>query len=571
MDQRRVDRTRRTADARPVKVRHLQGAAGSTPPPPTGGVDRPAPKGAAEAAARLARRPELAATAPSVTVRRSRLDHLTSGRAFDAKAARALQAITGQAISADGLTRLYEKALPTAPGLAPTRVRLTGAAEGDHFAFTVTWVDNLKQRIATARRRLVRHEDGSLELYRHGTWLDQDQRGRGFAAQVLRAELGLLLALGDHPEDKLTLWAGGARDPKGRGLQSVGTYLWAKAGFDVAEAPSALAMSGDKPRCEDDPGPEALSDFALMQRQLGDWVASELAAGTLSAEAADRLRAASTPHAIAQLEGGKAFLLSDAAPRWAGTLSIRDEAGARGRVDDYIRQAGEAAAEAGARIVSGWQDGLRSDTVADVKAALEAVGRHGGVALAPDLEAVAARWPDLADQVRATQLKIRGRYRPPRPKVTYVTRGGRTETFSLPPAHADLQRMKAPKLASIAVGDEDFRRAQAALQQLAGQHLDKAPKLVLEAAEKVYARFADDEERWLTRQAAVRVLERIPDEAGIPALVKASKTEDEINVMVAIHRALDTAEHPSAVVPGEKLEGRIERMKEEIERALAEL
>ncbi|MCB9647489.1 MAG: hypothetical protein H6730_12940 [Deltaproteobacteria bacterium] len=506
--------------------------------------------------------------------RRLRLDHLTSGKRFDPRCTEALVRITGHAITLDGLARAYEKALPSHGVLAAARVRVTGAVERDGFAYTVTFVDNMQRRIATTRRRLVRGEDGALELYQHGTWLDEDQRGRGFAARMLKQELGLLSALSEHPDTRMTLWAGGARDPHRGVFQSLGTYVWAKAGFALAADPSPLAAGPDKPRCEDDPGREALGDLALMRRQLLRWVEGQVAAGAVTPEAAAAAEAAvlETPQDFAGLGPGglgRAFLLSDAAPRWPGVLYVNR--GGLEQAEAWVQAALTKGGEAELALGRSLQEDLRSGDDDRVRAALAHVGRAGGAAFVEPLLALEAARPELAEAVKDALLKVRGRWSPPKPKVTYTTHGGRAQAFTLPPQFAELARHSPPKLASLAASDPDFRLAQAALQQLADKHLDKAPKTVADAAAQLFARFTGDDDRWLARQAAVQVLARIPSEGGVPALIEASKVEDDINVMIAIHRALEGAEHPAAVEPSEVLGLRIEALKAEIERALAEL
>lgn len=418
--------------------------------------------------------------------------------------------------------------------------------------------------------------------------------GRGFAAQILRQELGMLTALSSHPETRLTLWAGGARDPqRGGALQSVGVYVWAKAGFEAAPAPSTLASGGDKPRCEDDPGRAELSDVALMRRQLGRWLDAQVEAGTLTPEAAAEVktRAATLaqPHDFAALTGGaeafpiqvgegpkagalgKAFLLSAHAPRWEGALKVNQAGPAMARAEAWVTAALARGGAVEAQQAEAWQAALRSGDDAKLTEALLHIGRAGGAALIEPLLALKAARPDLEAAVKDALLKVRGRWTPPRPKVTYAAPGGRNQAFTLPPQFAELAKLAPAKLLVIAVSDPDHRRAQAALQQLADKHLDKAAPVVEEAASKLYARFAGDEDRWLLRQAAVQILGKLPQEAGIPALVEASRVEDDINVMISIQRVLDNAEHPAAVEPAEQLGQRIEAMKAEIEKALAEL
>lgn len=569
------------------------------PPPEAAQVKRPlaVPSG-------QVRVPNLAATAPTVALaatperpraglRKARLDHLTSGARFNVSGTKALKAITGQAITLDGLTRLYEKALQSSGLMAHSRVRITGAAQKDHFAYTVTYVDNQQRRVATARRRLVRHEDGSMELYRHGTWVDPEQRGRGFAANMLRQEFGMITALSDHPNTRLTLWAGGARNPKkSADVQNVGVYLWAKAGFSTADTPSSLALGGDKPRCEDDPGREALSDLGIMQRQFGLWLDAQVDSGGLSSKEAQSLRSKAQrfedPFEFAELSHGdatfdakvgdaqrpcalgKAFLLSPLSPRWEGALLVNQASPGMARVEGYLAEAAAKEGKAEATQTEGWLADLGSEDPARQKSALATIGALGGTGFVPALNELLMTQPEQADVVKETLQKVRGRWKPPRAKITYSTHGGQARVFTLPNQYAELAKLSVGRLASIAVSDPDHRRGQAALQQLATSHMEKASRTVLEAATKVYAAYPDDE-RWLVRQSAVQILSKVPDEAGIPALIEASKSEDDINIMVALHRTLDNAEHPAAVEPAERLAVRIEVMKAEIEKALAEL
>lgn len=584
-----------------MKILAKKAQATADAPPPATAVPT---KSSAPTLSGQLRAPNLVATAPvdghtqaperaRAGLRKARLDHLTSGRRFDVQGSKSLKAITGQAITLDGLTRLYEKALQSSGMMAHSRVRITGSAQKGHFAYTVTYVDNQQRRVATARRRLVQHEDGSMELYRHGTWVDPEQRGRGFAANMLRQEIGLITALSDHPETRLTLWAGGARNPKkSADVQNVGVYVWAKAGFATAQTPSSLALGGDKPRCEDDPGREAINDLDLMRRQLGLWIDTQVEAGSVTRPQAKALNAQAKrfehPFEFAELglgqttfnasvgdaqrpcALGKAFLLSPLSPRWEGALKVNEGGPGMQRVEAYLAQAAAQEGQAEAAQTASWLADLGSQDPGRQKTALATIGALGGTGFVPALNALLDTQPELSDVVKETLQKVRGRWKPPRPKITYSTHGGQARVFSLPNQYADLAKLSAGRLGSIAVSDSDHRRAQAALQQLATSHMEKASKTVLEAATKVYKAYPDDE-RWLVRQSAVQILSKVPEEAGIPALIEASKTEDDINIMVALHRTLDNAEHPAAVEPADALSVRIEVMKAEIEKALAEL
>lgn len=515
---------------------------------------------------------------PRTQAQRALLQALASGDPFDDKVAQAFTAILGAPIHKAGLLDYYGAALPG------RRVRIAASKEKDHLAYTITWLDNLGDPVATLRRKLRRHDDGALELYGHAQWVDPQLRGQGVAALVFERELEWLKACSPHPHTRLTLWAGAMADPRRRGEpEAVGKYVWANFGFDFAEAHgerSGLAATADKPRIEDDD--KALTDRALLKRQLKRFLTAEVEAGRLSPDrekilirAVERLR---HPWEIVALPGpggarglGKSFLLSKLAPRWEGTYRVNAKGAASSLAKSYLGQQKSGIPAQREKWASGHAASLKVEDPEQLKQALKTVGRHGSAALLEGLRSLRSTRPELEAEIDTAILQIEGKWVPPRPTVTYTVGGaGRDPArFEVPAEFKALEKATPAELAAK-VNDGERRLATAALDILAALHSKESPEVVLTAAIQLYDRFPGDD-HWWARRNAIYALGRLPDERGLPALIERAPVEDDINVMIALHQQLERAEDPAAEGPAEVLLRRIDALKAEIERALAEL
>lgn len=505
---------------------------------------------------------------------------LQAGEPFDAKVKAAFLEILGIEVNKAGLLALYGAALPD------RKARIYTSAEKDHLAFTITWVDNLGGTLATLRRKLRRHDDGALELYGHAQWVAPELRGLGVAAKVFQGEVAWLKACSSHPKSRLTLWAGSMTDPRQRAeTEAVGKYVWANFGYDFHELlgpRSTLAATADKPRIDDDdPG---ATDRALMRRQLRRWLTAEVEAGRLPdaivSALGKKIERLQHPWEVAALKVtiggqqhplGKAFLLSKFAPRWEGAFWVQGKGKAQALAKSYVAQQRANVEVRRQARADALLAGLNTPDPEALKKALLEVGRYGGEGCLSSLRTLAHDRPELATEIETAMLQVQGKWVPPRPAPVYFVGGGLRDParFEIPAEFKALEGAKVEELlAKVAEGER--RLATAALDILAGLHLKDAAPAVMAAALQLYDRFPGDD-HWWARRNAVAALGKIPEEAGLPALIERSATEDDINVMVALHQQLDRAESPAAEAPAAALLKRIETMKAEIERALAEL
>ncbi len=515
------------------------------------------------------------------------LGALSKGDTFEPRIDRALETIAGAKITKSALTELY------ASCLEGTRVRLSVTENQGVFEYTVAWVNNLQDTVATVRRKLARHENGALELYGHGAWVDPEHRSRGLSAQVMKQEARLLSSLSSHPETRLSLWTGGVTNPKRRSeFQAVGVYLWAALGFQLActnGVRSTLGANKDRARCPGDEGEvRELDDLALLRRQFGSFLERLATDGPLAGQAAliEKLKKASEtwrdPFELAHLvveglrvetkvgdgvaanELGKAFLLSPEAPRWEGVFFVNraDAPSSRiaaARIDRALHEASERRNAREAEL----KRGLRSRDTSVRTQAVEQIGMEGGEEWIPRLRAVAQRDAGLVEAVELAIERVSGRWSPPRPKFEYVSYT--PSRIEMPPEMKELEGLDAAALTE---------RCRSAAPRVAGAALrmlfEKEPSLAGDEARRLFERLGGEDD-WLFRRWAVEILAHLPEEAGLAALIELAPKEEDINVMVAIHRALEHAERPQAGEAAEVLGVRIDVMKEEIRLALEDL
>ncbi|MCK6549017.1 hypothetical protein L6R52_24440, partial [Myxococcota bacterium] len=505
-----------------------------------------------------------------------------------------LEAITGLAITKAGLGSIYAAALPD------TRVKLSAFTSKEGvFEYSIAWIGNLAEPVATVRRKLVRPDDGAIELYAHGAWVDEEHRGRGLSAKVMEAELALLALLSTHPGTRLSLWAGSTSNPKKRSeQQTLGPYVWAEHGFDFASrhgVKTTLGLNTARARCPGDEGElAALGDDALVKHQLRKFVDARVADGTLALDAGakaalfDAIERAKTPADLSRLDTGhvldakvgestvrcplgKAFFLSGEAPRWEGVLFVND----RAAPSAVIARAAAAQAEQKAkawteRLDVGLARDLASDDETVKKAAIERAGTLGGARWIERLQKIAERTPELSDDVERAILRIEGKWRPPVPRYEYTAWvPGAPRKVEVPPELKELTTLDEAGLAERVRGAAP-RVAATALELLAEKRAETAPDEVRDAAKALAARIPGDD-TWFQRKTAIDVLGRLPKRAGLEAIAELSASEDDINVMIAMSRWLESSDDAALAAPSSALAERIEVMKEEIRIALAEL
>lgn len=520
---------------------------------------------------------------------------LVKGAMFEPLLAKRLESITGLAITKAGLGSIYAAALPD------TRVKLSAFTSKDGvFEYSIAWIGNLAEPVATVRRKLVRHDDGALELYAHGAWVDEEHRGRGLSAKVQAAETALLALLSSHPKTRLSLWAGSTSNPKKRSeQQTLGPYVWAQHGFDFASrhgVKTQLGLNTARARCPGDDGTLAeLGDHALVKHQLVKFVDAHVAAGTLVLDADARaalfaaIDGASTPAELARLEVagqtleakvgeatlrcglGKAFFLSSDAPRWEGVLFVHDHRSPSAAIARAC--AAQASSRSSAwleRLDAGLARDLASDDDAVKKAAVERAGTLGGPRWIERLQHIADRAPALADDVERAILRIEGRWRPPVPRYEYTAWvPGAPRKVEVPRELAELTTLDEAALAER-VKSAAPRVAATALELFAEKTAESSPESVRDAAKALALRILGDD-AWFQRKTAVDVLGRLPKRSGLEAIAALSSSEDDINVMIAMSRWLEATDDPALAAATSALAERIEVMKEEIRIALAEL
>jgi hypothetical protein len=362
---------------------------------------------------------------------------LTRGAPFPAEQAAALRKITGHPVTRAGLEQLYASVLPdTHVFISDVTVdRYSGSVE-----LSVDWLDNDGDVVARLNRRLAKHQDGDLELYSHGCWVEPSHRSRAVSAAVMQREVELLSSLSAHPRTRLSLWAGGMKDPNNPSdFQPLGVYVWATMGFDCAQnhaGRSRLSRSGGKSRCDHELKNKDLqkkTDFELSKHMFEVWVDAAAERGELPRDPgalADLKRAAGlcknmwslatldVPGLTVDVElggrkspchVGKAFLLSAEAPRWEGVFLVHERGDDFGAIADaYCRpRMEEATATFDARQVA-LAKVLDGDDLAAKQAALADVGKSGDARWAPVLEHLLHELPELTADVQAALQRVTG-------------------------------------------------------------------------------------------------------------------------------------------------------------------
>lgn len=367
----------------------------------------------------------------------SSLAALTRGEAFPLKQAAALREVTGHELTRAGLEQLYGSALPDAHVFVGniTTDRYTGAVE-----FSVDWMDNEGAVVARLNRRLARHQDGDLELYSHGCWVEPSHRSRAVSAAVMQREVELLSNLSAHPKTRLSLWAGGMKDPNNPDdFQPLGVYVWATMGFDCAQnhvQRSRLSRGGGKARCDVEAKSKELQqkpDFELMKHMFGVWVDAAAERGMLPRDPAvlrDLKQAALLCKnmwslATLQVPGldvqvdiggrrsachvGKAFLLSQEAPRWEGVFLVHDRPDDFAAIaDEYCRPRVAQATATFEQLQGDLAKLLDGDDLLAKQHALANIGRTGDARWAPVLEQVMNEEPELKADAQAALHRVTG-------------------------------------------------------------------------------------------------------------------------------------------------------------------
>lgn len=361
---------------------------------------------------------------------------LTRGEAFGVKNAEAMQRITGHNITRAGLENLYGSVLPDTHAFVSNLKldRYTGALD-----FSVKWLDNEGQLVAKLNRRLARHEDGDVELYSHGCWVEPSHRSRAVSAAVMQKEIDLLKNLSAHPRTRMSLWAGGMRDPNNpENFQPIGAYVWATMGFDCAQQHgprSKLPRGGaNKKRCELEVKAHwEVPDFDFAKLMFGQWLARaeqegllpkdpELLAGLK--EAVDKchnmwsLATLQVPGLEVEVDVGgrktschvgKAFLLSDEAPRWEGVfLANGGQENFHALAQEYCEPRIEKAQANFHQTQQALAQVLDGDDLAAKLQALATVAKSGDISWKDTLQALADSQPELAEAAQSALKHIQG-------------------------------------------------------------------------------------------------------------------------------------------------------------------
>lgn len=405
--------------------------------------------------------------------------------------------VLGHAVSRTGLEKLYADCLP---GLTP--VIVSARANPPTLTYGVSWYDNDGEEIARTGRELKRHDDGSLEMHQYGVWVDPEARGRGVSAKAMVKELELLRALNDHPRTRLSLCAGYMNDPDAGAASSqrVGSYAWAKMGYDFGDNHDLEPYWDYGPRVaaeKDDASLRKLSTVELCREQFALFVDGQIAAGNLPdrpevrtalREAADAWR---HPWEIAtfHVDGltvpipiggrdveshlGKAFLTSEHGVSWDASFFVHGDGAGRKVQERYCERSIARGNERLEKRDDGWVTALRSADAGTVGAAVKEIARAGRRGFEGALAQVKKRHPSLADVVDGALAKLKGRGRGERararaqdPDVSAPERARALEVAVRMTPHTDWDLLAgAVPAASLVLG----RAATALLVELEGE------------------------------------------------------------------------------------------------------
>ena len=358
------------------------------------------------------------------------------GRPFSARISGMFRELTGLEVTKEGLTKLYEECMPGTRALVSASAKYRGEID-----YSVSWIDTDGKTVARIKRRVGRDDSGAIELYSHGCFTNESHRKRALSAKVMAQETKMLRTLSDHADTRLSLWAGGMKDPTNPDdFQPIGVYVWANMGFDSAQTHgfhSRLPQGGrHRARCEHDEGRlRDLPDLGLMRKVFGLWVDQAVADGTLPDDPAiaEKLKDAADAWAATwdvstfKVDGltanlhvcgqpcecdiGKAFMLSGLAPRWEGVFFVnREDHPGREIADAYCRPRIEKADAGFTEVLEKALADLASDDAETRSAAIDTLGKSGASEVADRLRAFAKAQPDHADEAKQALDRIEGRH-----------------------------------------------------------------------------------------------------------------------------------------------------------------
>lgn len=359
---------------------------------------------------------------------------LSVGRPLPPKVATALQELTGLQITRDGLAKLYEDCMPG------TTAFVDASAKWGSVEYSIHWLDSDGNAVARINRRLGTDRDGAVELYSHGCWTDESHRDRALSAKVMAQETEMLRAISSAKNTRLSLWAGGMKDPKNPDdFQPIGIYVWANMGFDAAQNHgfrTTLTRSGARrPRCEEDKDDfRKYTDLQLAKYVFRGWIRRAMERGDLPNDRKvlsmldDASRQWTSMWEISnfKVDGlrmdvemggrkvacdlGKAFLLSGEAPRWEGVFLVNQTDSVAHQVADlYNRPKIERADTKRKARIDGFLADLASDDAQVVADAIDGLGRAGDRSVIDRLQALAEARPQHAEAVEEAVDRLLGK------------------------------------------------------------------------------------------------------------------------------------------------------------------
>lgn len=284
----------------------------------------------------LEENPGITSPPPASSHKAHSLKQVILGKLFADRGAEQMESITGLHLTREALRGIYEGFIPG------TTVSISDMTiEGDNdISYAVSMEDSTGREVSHLERRMLRRDDGSIELHSYNVWVKQDCRGSGISAKTLLSEIRFLRTVSQNPNTRITLRAGEADG------QKLGVYTWANFGYDFAGLypyPTASTlMSYGTERAEGDNG--KLTDLELMKKQFGKWLKAKVRKGSIHQELLKPLLEVSElwkhPWEISNLripelkipckigdkmvlsDIGKAFLTSSMAPMWDGVVFV---------------------------------------------------------------------------------------------------------------------------------------------------------------------------------------------------------------------------------------------------------